>query len=88
LIALANEQERQEALALAARQPVDAVERYANVAARNLVVAAETAARLRVDLGSVGKDLVSVAKACLAVDRSLLQLAEERARAARASDGG
>ena len=88
MIALAHEQDRHEAAALMARQPVDAVERYADVAARNLVAGAEMAARLRVDLGSVGRDLVAVARQALALDRALVKLADERARAARASDGG
>jgi uncharacterized membrane protein len=83
MIAMPHEQEWQEAAALAARQPVDAVERYADVADRNLVAAAETAPRLRVDLRSVGKDLVAVARQALAVDRALVRLADERVREAR-----
>ena len=55
MIALAHQEEDREATALAARQPVDPVERYADAAARNLVAAAETAARLREDLGSLGR---------------------------------
>jgi hypothetical protein len=88
MLALVLEEERQEAAALAARQPVDHVERYAGMAARNLVVAAETAARLRVDLGPVGKDLVAAARGALEVDRALVRLADEMARAARSGDGG
>jgi argininosuccinate synthase len=59
------------------------VERHADVAARNLVAAAETAARLPVDLGQVGKDLVAIARGALAVEKALVRLADERARAAR-----
>jgi len=88
MVALAHLEEHREAAAIMARQPVDAVERYVDVAARNLVAAAEVVARIRLDLGSVGKDLVAVARGALEVDRALVRLADERARAARASDGG
>jgi hypothetical protein len=41
-----------------------------------------------VDLGSLGPDLVAVAKQALAVDSALVEIADERAREAWASDGG
>lgn len=81
-------EERREAAALAVRRPVDQVERHVDAGARSLVRAAETAARLRLELGPVSKDLVAVARQALAVDKALVRLADERARAARASDGG
>lgn len=83
MIALAHEQDRHEAAALEARRPVDQVEKHVEAGARSLVRAAETAARFRLDLGSVGKDLVAVARQALEVDRALVRLADERARSAR-----
>jgi len=88
MILRAHEQERQEAAALAARRGVDQVERYVDAGARSLVHAAEVAARHRVDLGPLRRDLVAAARGALEVDRALVKLADERARAARASDGG
>jgi len=42
----------------------------------------------RLELGLVSKDRVAVARQALAIDRAPVRLANERARAARASDGG
>jgi len=42
----------------------------------------------RLELGQVPKDLVAAARQALAVDRALVKIADERARAARASYGG
>jgi hypothetical protein len=55
----------------------------ADAGARSLVHACEKAAALRVDLGLAGMDLVAAARQALAVDRALVRLADERARAAR-----
>lgn len=88
MMAIANLQERQEAAALAARRPVDLIERHVDAGPRSLVAAVEQSAAHRLDLGHVSKDLVSVARPALAVDKALARLADERARAARASDGG
>jgi hypothetical protein len=83
MLAIAHEQERQEAAALAARRGVDQIERHVDAGARSLVHACEKAAALRVDLGLAGMDLVAAARQALAVDRALVRLADERARAAR-----
>ena len=85
LLAIAHEQERHEAAALAARRPLDLVERHVDAGSRSLVAAVEQLAAHRLDLGQVSKDLVAVARGALEVDRALVRLADERARAARAS---
>jgi 3-keto-L-gulonate-6-phosphate decarboxylase len=88
LHAIAIEQEAEEARALAARRPVDLIERHVDAGSRSLVAAVEQLGAHRLDLGQVSKDLVAVARQALAVDRALVKIADERARSARASDGG
>jgi hypothetical protein len=80
---IAIEQEAEEARALAARRPVDLIERHVDAGSRSLVAAVEQLAAHRADLGQVAKDLVAVAQQALAVDRALVQIADERSRAAR-----
>jgi len=69
--------------ALAARRPVDLIERHVDAGSRSLVAAVEQLAAHRLDLGQVSKDLVAAARGALAVDRALVEIADERARAAR-----
>jgi hypothetical protein len=76
MIALSHLEEDREALALAARRGVDQIERHVDAGSRSLVAAVEQL---------VSKDLVAVARQALAVDRALVKIADERARAARAS---
>jgi hypothetical protein len=83
LHAAAIEQEAEEARALAARRPVDLIERHVDAGSRSLVAAVEQLAAHRAELGQVAKDLVAVAQQALAVDRALVRIADERARAAR-----
>jgi hypothetical protein len=67
---------------------VDLIERHVDAGSRSLVAAVEQLGAHRLDLGQVSKDLVAVARQALAVDRALVKIADERARSARASDGG
>jgi hypothetical protein len=85
MIALSHLEEDREALALAARRGVDQIERHVDAGSRSLVAAVEQLAAHRLELGQVSKDLVAVARQALAVDRALVKIADERARAARAS---
>ena len=68
---------------LAARRPVDLNERHVDAGSRILVAAVEQLAAHRLELGQVSKDLVAAARGALAVDRALVEIADERARAAR-----
>jgi hypothetical protein len=69
--------------ALDARRPEDLIERHVDAGSRSLVAAVEQPGAHRLDLGQVSKDLVAAARGGLAVDRALVEIADERARAAR-----
>ena len=62
MMAVAHEQEREEAAALAARRPVDLIERHVDAGSWSLVAAVEQLAAHRLDLGQVSKDLAAVAR--------------------------